>query len=121
MSERKSSGFMLKQRAFLKLYLISIMEREKLYGLQILETLRDEFKEFGYRPNSSEIYKSLHELVDDGIFLRYEKLKEGTKLQKVVLYKFNDYEKAKLYKKQLKMEIDRCTGLLNKALKDNFS
>lgn len=43
------------------------------------------------------------------------------KLQEVVYYQFEDYEKAKLYKKQLKTELDRCQKLLGKALQDNYT
>jgi Replication terminator protein len=46
--------------------------------------------------------------------------KEGMKYQEVVYYQFKDYEKAKLYKKQLKAELDRCIGLIHKALSDNY-
>lgn len=115
------STFMLRQRAFLKLYLIKLVEEEKLYGLEILDTLRNEFKSLGYKPTHSEIYKSLHELMDDGVLNRYRQTKEGTKLQEVVYYRFSNYEEAKRYKKQLKVELDRCVGLLQKALKDNYS
>ncbi|MCY7865925.1 helix-turn-helix transcriptional regulator [Bacillus spizizenii] len=114
------STFMLRQRAFLKLYLIKLVEEERLYGLEILETLKGEFKAYGYKPTHSEIYKSLHELMADGILDRYRRPKEGTKLQEVVYYRFNDLEEAKRYKKLLKVELDRCVGLLQKALKDNY-
>lgn len=120
MSKKNVSTFMLRQRAFLKLYMITLVEREKWYGLEILDYLRKEFEQFGYRPYHSEIYKSLHELMDDGILARYKRVKEGADLQEVVYYKFQDYEKAKLYKKQLKAELERCIGLLQKAVRDNY-
>lgn len=109
----------MKQRAFLKLYMITMTEQERLYGLKLLEVLRSEFKEIGFKPNHTEVYRSLHELLDDGI-LKQIKVKEGAKLQEVVLYQFKDYEAAKLYKKQLKVELDRCKKLIEKALSDNF-
>lgn len=119
--KRSASGFLLKQRAFLKLYMIRMTEQDKLYGLKLLDVLRDEFRRFGYRPNHSEVYKSLHELIEDGVLKQVKRKKEGMKLQEVVYYKFEDYEKAKLYKKQLKAELDRCQKLLDKALQDNYS
>ncbi|KEZ50254.1 MULTISPECIES: helix-turn-helix transcriptional regulator [Metabacillus] len=119
--KRSASGFLLKQRAFLKLYMIRMTEQDRLYGLKLLDVLRDEFRIYGYRPNHSEVYKSLHELIEDGILKQVKRKKEGMKLQEVVYYQFEDYEKAKLYKKQLKTELDRCQKLLGKALQDNYT
>ncbi|CAM3998348.1 replication termination protein [Bacillus subtilis] len=118
--KRSSTGFLVKQRAFLKLYMITMTEQERLYGLKLLEVLRSEFKEIGFKPNHTEVYRSLHELLDDGILKQIKVKKEGAKLQEVVLYQFKDYEAAKLYKKQLKVELDRCKKLIEKALSDNF-
>jgi hypothetical protein len=117
------STFLLRQRAFLKLYLITLTEEKKTYGLKFLDIMDKEkgFKQFGYKPNHSEIYKSLYELIDDGILQRYTEKVEGAKHQEVVIYKFKNYDEAKRYKKQLKAELDRCIGLLQKALKDNYS
>jgi DNA-binding PadR family transcriptional regulator len=121
--KRTPSGFLLKQRAFLKLYLITLTEQERLYGLKILDVLRQEFKPYGYKPNHSEVYKALHDLIEDGILKQVKQKKEGMKYQEVVYYRFADggYEKAKLYKKQLKTELDRCEALIRKAIQDNFS
>jgi Replication terminator protein len=60
MSKRSSTGFLLKQRAFLKLYMITYDEQERLYGMKLLEVLREEFKPYGYRPQHTEVYKALH-------------------------------------------------------------
>lgn len=119
--EKSVSTFMLRQRAFLKLYLITLTEQGRMYGLQFQDILKEEFKEFGYRPSHSEIYKSLHELMKDGILERYRKVKEGAELQEVFYYQFKDRDQAKAYKKLLKTELERCAGLLQKALKDNYS
>lgn len=118
---KQQSGFLIKQRAFLKLYMITYTEQNKLYGLKILDTLTNEFKEFGYKPNHSEIYKALHDLIDDGILKQVKKKKEGMKHQEVVYYQFTDIEKARLYKKQLKVELERCVRLLQKTLADNYN
>ncbi|MFY4776916.1 Replication termination protein [Metabacillus sp. RGM 3146] len=117
---RNASGFLLKQRAFLKLYMITMTENERLYGLKLLDTLREEFAPIGFKPNHSEVYKALHDLIDDGILKQIRQKKEGMKLQEVVFYRFEDYEAAKRYKKQLKQELDRCQALIQKAIKDNY-
>ncbi|MCB4338001.1 MULTISPECIES: Replication termination protein [Bacillus] len=117
---RKDTGFLLKQRAFLKLYMITMTEENRLYGMQLRDTLREEFKHLGYAPTHAEIYRALHSLMDDGILKQIKVKKEGTKLQEVVLYQFEDYEAAKKYKRRLKAEIDRCIQLLTKAVRDNF-
>lgn len=124
MSEQQSRGFLLKQRAFLKLYLLEIIAKQKGYGSQMLDDLRKEMKEFGYNPTHSEIYKTLHELYKEGIVTREKKIKgePGVDFQEIVIYQLTDYgvEEAKLFKKQMKVELDRCVGLLNKALHDHY-
>lgn len=121
--KRSSSGFLVKQRAFLKLYMITMTEQERLYGLKLLDVLRDEFRPYGFRPNHSEVYKALHDLIEDGILKQVKKKKEGMKFQEVVYYRFTDagYEKAQRYKQQLKVELERCEAMLKKAIRDNFS
>lgn len=120
--ERSPSGFLLKQRAFLKLYMITLTEQKRLYGLNLVNLLRDEFKTLGYKPNHPEVYKALHDLIDDGILEQVKRKKEGMKHQEVVYYTFtlNGKKKADLYKKQLKAELDRCSQLLQKSLRDNY-
>jgi DNA-binding PadR family transcriptional regulator len=117
---KHKSRFLIKQRAFLKIYLIYMAEKERLYGLKYLETIREEFKNFGYKPNHSEIYKSLHELLQDGVLKRIKRVKEGINPQEVVYYVIADQEKANLYKKQLKVELDRCYNMLGKAIADIY-
>lgn len=114
------STFMLKQRAFLKVYLISMAENERLYGLQYLDTMRDDFKRFNYKPNHSEVYKSLHELLENGTLKRVKEIKKGTKLQEVVYYAIDDWDKALYYKELLKEELHRCHNLLGKAIENIY-
>jgi DNA-binding PadR family transcriptional regulator len=118
--ERKPSGFLLKQRAFLKLYMITMTDQKRLYGLSLLTELRREFDIYGYKPNSSEIYKSLHDLLEDGILEQVKKKKEGMDLQEVVYYRFKNKQQAEGYKSRLKEELERCSRLIDKALADNF-
>lgn len=43
-------AFMIAQRAFIKVYLITMVEQHKGYGYQMLEDLRRDFKAHGYSP-----------------------------------------------------------------------
>ncbi|KOP67753.1 helix-turn-helix transcriptional regulator [Paenibacillus solani] len=118
-------AFMIAQRAFIKVYLITKVEQQRGYGYQMLEELRQEFKSYGYSPPQSEIYRALHELVQEGVLYRTKQLKGNdprVDFQEIVLYHFTDEgaEKAKLYKKQVKTDLDRCLGILHKAVNDNF-
>lgn len=120
--ERSTTGFLVKQRAFLKLYMIILTEKEKgnLYGYQILDHLRSEFNGLGYRPQHSEIYKALHDLVHEGVLEQLKRKMAGADFQEVVYYRFKNKEKAELYKKQLKVELERCDNIIKKALKDGY-
>jgi DNA-binding PadR family transcriptional regulator len=117
----KDSGFLMKQRAFLKLCLIGETEKGRLYGLSFWKKIREDYGDAcEYRPTHTEIYKALHDLIDDGVLKREKRVKEGMKYQEVVYYVFQDYSKAQLYKKQLKVELERNIKILKKALKDNY-
>lgn len=124
MEEFKSRGFLLKQRAFLKLYIYRIIDHNKGYASQYLNDLRNEFKEFGYKPSHTELYKVLHDLTRDGHVKREKQLlrQEEAYFQEIVLYQLTEKGKKEyeLYKKQMKVELERCKGLLDKALKDNY-
>lgn len=120
----RGRGYLVKQRAFIKLYLLTMIERRKDYAFNYLDELRTEFQQFGYQPTHSEIYKALHELTLDNVLYRTKQIKGDPQkdFQEIVLYRFTEegYEKAKLYKKQMKSELDRCSGMLQKALRDNY-
>ncbi|MDN9011606.1 Replication termination protein [Brevibacillus laterosporus] len=125
MSERESTGFLMKQRAFLKLYLITMVEKKKGYALQMLDILQHDFKNLGYRPNHAEIYRSLDDLVEDGILYRVKKLQPNmnSKHKEVVYYHFvsdGGYETAMRYKANVKADLDRCIKILRKAVADNY-
>ncbi|MEK5475981.1 helix-turn-helix transcriptional regulator [Paenibacillus sp. FSL R5-0407] len=118
-------AFMIAQRAYIKLFLITKVEQRRGYGYQMLEELKQEFAPFGYVPPQSEIYRALHELVQEGVLFRTKQLKgsdPSVDFQEIVLYQFTDdgTEKAELYKKQVKSDLDRCIGMLNKAVRDNY-
>ncbi|WP_263117585.1 helix-turn-helix transcriptional regulator [Bacillus subtilis] len=124
MSEYKNRGFLLKQRAFLKLYVYKIIDHSKGYGSQYLNDLQKEFSVFGYKPTHTELYKVLHQLTRDGYVKREKQIKgqKGVDFQEIVLYQLTDEGKKEydLYKVQMKKELERCRGLLDKALKDHF-
>lgn len=118
--KRESTGFVIKQRAFLKLYIITNIENGRWYGLQLLDEMRKEFKPFGFEPQHSEVYRALHDLLEDDILTRGKVVKEGSKYQEIAIYSIKDKEKAKTYKKMVKADIDRSAQLLRKALEDNY-
>ncbi|MNP49526.1 hypothetical protein D3C76_1437150 [compost metagenome] len=102
-----------------------MVEQQRGYGYQMLEELRRDFDDHGYSPPQSEIYRALHELVQEGVLYRTKQLKGNdprVDFQEIVLYHFTDEgaAKAELYKKQIKTDLDRCLGILNKAVNDNF-
>jgi DNA-binding PadR family transcriptional regulator len=118
-------AFMISQRAYLKLFLIGMVEKKRGYGYEMLEELKGVFMPFGYVPPQSEIYRALHELVQEGVLYRTKKLKgldPSVDFQEIVLYHFTDdgHDKAELYKKQVKADLDRCLGMLNKAVNEHF-
>ncbi|MBB6445263.1 helix-turn-helix transcriptional regulator [Bacillus benzoevorans] len=119
--KRESTGFLIKQRAFLKLYIITNIENRRWYGLQLLDEMKKEFGPFGFEPQHSEIYRALHDLLEDGILTRGKIKKNGSKYQEVAVYTIKDQEKAKTYKKMVKADLDRCSHLLRKALEDNYA
>lgn len=124
MEQDLKRGFLVRQRAFLKLYLLKMIYENKRYGTQFKGDLIEEFKAYGYAPNHSEIYKTLHDLSRDGLVKRERKLlgEAGVDFQEIILYHLTDKgkEEYSLYKKQMKVELDRCIGLLNKAMSDHY-
>jgi DNA-binding PadR family transcriptional regulator len=119
--KRESTGFLIKQRAFIKMYLITNIENGKWYGMQLLDEMKKEFKPFGFEPQHSEIYRALHDLLEEGVLTRGKIVKEGSKYQEVAVYSIKDKEKAKTYKKMVKVDMDRSAQLLRKAIEDNYS
>lgn len=117
--ERHSTGFLIKQRAFLHLHMITMTEENRLYGLRLLEVLQNDFRAYGYKPQHSEVYKALHDLLEEGILEQVVRIKEGKKRQKVMYYQFKDKEKAYTYKNVLLNDISRCIRLLEKSYKSN--
>lgn len=124
MANKKTGGFLLKQRAFLKLYLLEDIEKNKEHGLQMLARLIKSFENYGYVPSHNEVYKTLHKLYSDGLVKRKEEIKgiPDENLQKIINYQLTDKgkEELDLYRKQMKVELERCIRLMEKALRDHY-
>ncbi|MFM9280855.1 helix-turn-helix transcriptional regulator [Paenibacillus jiagnxiensis] len=114
---------MVAQRAIIKLYLLTFLEKNRGYGYQMFDELKSHIKESGLNPPDSEVYRILHGLVDDGVLYRTKQESGRVEFpQEIYIYDFtaDGREKAALFKKQVKPEIERCIGVLRKAEKDNF-
>lgn len=123
-TKRKDHGFMLKQRAFLKLYLYRTITQHKSYGRDYLKQMQEEFKEYGFHPSHVEIYKTLHEMTLDGYVKREKRIKgdPATDFQEIILYTITDAgkENYEAYSKSMKVELERCRSILDKAIRDNY-
>lgn len=115
---RKSTGFLIRQRAFLKAYIIRYVEEGRHYGLQIKDRLRIEFDAFGYKPEHSEVYRALHDLTQEGYLKRVKKIEEGSTYKEIVLYYIADSEKTKAYMKLVTEDLHRSQGMLMKSVED---
>lgn len=124
MEKIKSRGFLLRQRAYLKLYLYRSISRNKMYGKQYLNEFLAEFDQFGYTPSHAEIYKTLHEMTLDGHVKRERRIKGDpqTDFQEIIFYTLTEQGKEfyEAYNKSMKVELERCRDLLNKALRDHY-
>ena len=118
--KRESTGYLIRQRAFLKVILISKIEKGRNYGSQLLDELQTEFDVYGYEPNHAEIYRALHELMEDGILKRTKQIIEGAKYKEIAVYCIADVDKMNAYKKLAKADLDRCVGMLNKVVRDCY-
>lgn len=119
-------AFLMGQRAFIKLYILTIISTRQSYGLEMMEQLKQKLKLEGYTPPSSELYRGLDELVKEGIIYGVRRTKGGpdskTDFQEIVLYRFTEdgEEKAEAYKMKLKSDLSRSLGILQLAIKDNY-
>ena len=117
-AKRNSTGFLVKQRLFLKAYLITFIEKGRPYGTQMLQELKEQFKPFGFSPNHAEVYRALHELMKEGVIRPDKrKLREDT-FQEVTIYFLRDKEKAQSIKQQALDEFIRSHALLEQAIED---
>lgn len=116
--------FLIKQRAVLKLYLLTLIEKKKMYGRQMLLYLREELEPYGFKPTHTELYKALHELEKDKI-VRREKAplhNHEDNYQEIVYYHLREEGrgKAETFKKQVKHDLDRSIQLLEKIRRENL-
>lgn len=77
----------------------------------MLDDFYKTFKHFNYRSNHSEVYKGLHELLEDGIIKRSRIIKEGSKRKELKVYEIANKDEARRYKKQVKEDLNRSMGL----------
>lgn len=117
-------GFLLKQKAFLKLYLLEIASNPRDYGSVVLEDLRTKFKPYGYSPSHTEIYKTYKELYKQGYVKKKTEIKGDPheNIQEVYVYYLTPEGKKELevYRKLMKTELERSIGILETALKDHY-
>ena len=117
-------GFLLKQKAFLKLYLLEIAANPRDYGSVVLEDLRAKFKPYGYSPSHTEIYKTYKELYKQGYVKKKTEIKGDPheNIQEVYIYYLTAEGKKELevYRKLMKTELERSIGILETALKDHY-
>ena len=53
--KRESTGFLIKQRAFIKMYLITNIENGKWYGMQLLDEMKIRIDNFVNEINEKDI------------------------------------------------------------------
>ena len=120
MSENKSA-YLIKQRAFLKVFLLAEIEKGQSYGLQLKKIIQQKFDEYGFKPDHSEIYRSLHELMKDGYLSKTEELVKGAEFKTVEVYRIKDKDKVKAYKELVKPDLDRSRDLIRRAIEEIYS
>ncbi|MCY8737585.1 helix-turn-helix transcriptional regulator [Bacillus haynesii] len=119
--KRNPSTFLIRQKSFLKLSILTYIEKKRYYAYELIEKFKEDYSEFGYKPVSTEIYKALNELVEQGILRRQKrKQSETDQYKEVVVYSFQDWEAAQSYKKQLKEVLINSEKMIKRALKINF-
>ena len=120
MGNKANSHFLIKQRPFIKVFLLSELEKGQMYGLQLRDIIWDEFKIYGFRPDHTEIYRSLHELTEEGYLKKFVEKVDGTKYKTVEVYKIADIDKVKAYKKLVKVDLDRSEDLIKSLKKKSY-
>lgn len=116
--KRVSTGFLIKQRLFLKAYLLSFIEDGRPYGTQMLEELKEQFKPYGFSPNHAELYRALYELIEEGVLRSTKRKLRKDSFQEVNVYYFRDSDKAHRIKQQSLDEMIRSHAILEKAIND---
>lgn len=122
----RTNRFLIKQRPILQLYLIKFIQEERLYGQELLKRLREEFKESGFVPSSSEVYRALQDLSEKGILKREKVTKEGTEdkkyYQEIIYHRLSDegQKKLELLRMHVKADLDRSHKIIEKALRDLY-
>ena len=118
--KRESTGFLIKQRAYLKLFILNKIGTRRIYGQQIVNELKSEMNNFNYHPYHSEIYRSLQDLLEDGYIKRQRSKLKKDSYQEIYLYYIKDADKVNAYNQLVKQDLDRCKALIDYALEKNF-
>ena len=100
-------AFMIAQRAFIKVYLITMVEQQPRIWISDAGRTAARIQEPWVLTAAKRNLRALHELVQEGVLYRTKQLKGNdprVDFQEIVLYHFTDdgAEKAKLYKNRLK-------------------
>lgn len=119
--KREGTGFLMKQRPYLKLFILTKIGTQRIYGQQIIDDLKKELKPFSYKPYHSEIYRALQELLESGYIKRSRKKLHEDSYQEIFIYYIRDPDKVQAYKKTLKIELERCKAMIEFALKNNYN
>lgn len=110
-------GLFIKQRALLKALIISSVKESGSYGLELKENIFESFREYGFEPTNSEIYKSLFELVSSQILERREVKVDGSIYETIVIYNIKNEKRAEYYINLVTKELTGNKNLIGDVLK----
>lgn len=118
--KRGNTGFLIRQRAYIKLFILTKIGTKRVYGKEILDQLTEEFRPFNYKPYHSEVYRGLQELLEGGYIKRQRVKLKNESYQEIYLYYIHDVDKVNMYKKMVQEDLNRCMKMLKYALDYNF-
>ncbi|KAF4325658.1 hypothetical protein G195_000687 [Phytophthora kernoviae 00238/432] len=92
-----------------------LISRHRGYGYEMLEAMKQEFKAYGYVPPQSEIYRALHELVQQGVFYLIPAIQQSERGE-VLAIASRSKEKAEALANEL--DIARAYGSYEELIAD---
>jgi DNA-binding PadR family transcriptional regulator len=117
-SEYQKSGYVTKQAAFLKAYLIGLINKQPLHGYNYYEEIVKAFRADGYEPTKTEVYRALHDMIREEMIYQVRRKVPEAEFKEVKIYHFaepNGYDKAVKYVEEVKADLERSVQLLEKA------